>query len=135
MSGGEPKDLSDIVQVACLSEMIKKAKAMGVSKGVGFVFVKHVDFEGGAVKYMVCHQLFTLADNINWFGKAMAVLAAMMASNKDSHLTNSPLQFEAADSGGRAKKVGRRMVFVGFIGGTGEQNLAIADYGLELLLK
>ncbi len=125
-----------------LLEMIKKADEIGVKRGVAVVMVTEKLGAFGEVGSLSVNGKFERRSRgagdpgTNYFGIAMAKLGVMMSTLMDSGtFKNSLKRGEVPYRGGLYKKVGIYHVFIAFSGGTEDQDVEIAQAGVDYHLK
>ncbi len=125
-----------------LLEMIKKAGEIGVKKGVAAIMVTEslhsfLDIWSLAVDGKTERPSRGAGDpGTNYFGIAMSKLAVMMSTFMNSGTFKVSLKRgEVPYRGGLYKKVGIYHVFIAFSGGTEDQDVEIAQAGVDYHLK
>ena len=133
---------SEYVPVLALIGMIKTAEYLGVEKGVAFILAQKKDDESGNVHFRVVNKKIIRLPRIdgsgdkgtNYFGVAMGKLAMMMATEQNSGPMGGSIPTgEMPYRGGLVKFEGRYRIFVGFSGGTEDQDVEIARTGMAML--
>jgi|APSaa5957512622_1039677.scaffolds.fasta_scaffold128182_2 hypothetical protein len=138
---GEPgKSLSK--EEKALREMIHKARDLGLDQGVAFVLV----WGSGCYYPQITFRILKLESHpdlnkkgdtgVNHFGVVMGMLAVMLSTNSDSGLPQRPLKLgESPYEGGILTEYKERTLFVGFDGGTQNQNSIVSFVGTSSLLS
>ena len=131
----------DYIHLTLLA-MVKKAKDLGVKRGMAAIMATE--------NLSVFGELGVLAVNgkierrsrgagdpgTNYFGIVMSKLAVMMSTLTDSGTFKKSLKRgEVPYRGGLYKKVGIYHVFIAFSGGTEDQDVEIAQAGMDHHLK
>lgn len=125
-----------------LLTMNKKAKEIGVKRGVSAVMVTQSLYAFGEVDFLAVDGKIERRSRgagdpgTNYFGIVMAKLAVMMSTFANSGtFVNSIKRGEVPYRGGLYKKVGIYHVFIAFSGGTEDQDVEIAQAGVDYHLK
>ncbi|EKD52720.1 MAG: hypothetical protein ACD_61C00265G0006 [uncultured bacterium] len=134
--------LTEVWQKYALRKMVVHAKSLGLNKGVAFLSVQKKGQKTFVIKFAVVNGIFQRKSRgegdkgTNYFGIAMEKLAVMMANHKNSgYLTgdDEPKNGESRFRGGLVSDIGKYTVYVGFSGGTEDQDVEIATTGLEMM--
>lgn len=125
-----------------LLEMVKKADEIGVLRGVAVVMVTERLGAFGEVGCLSVNGKFERPSRgigdpgTNYFGIAMGKLAVMMSTLMNSGTFKVDLKRgEVPYRGGLYNKVGIYHVFIAFSGGTEDQDVEIAQAGVDYHLK
>ncbi len=137
---GNPFEL-EAMQKFALAVMVKKAKAMGLEKGVAFVCVRERGEGMGKVYFFVVNDVFTREPDpkivgdlgTNYFGIAMMKLAVMMSTNGYSGVNVTIKGGESSYRGGLIRKDDDYTTYMGFSGGTEDQDVEIATSGMIMM--
>ncbi len=137
---------SEYLQNEALETMVQKAMEIGVHRGVAFVLVKSKRAPSGIVQFKVVNNVLVRRARTddsndvgtNYFGIAMEKLAIMMALGIDSGLVKNHIKKgEVPYRGGLIRfedKMGY-VIYVGFSGGTEDQDVEIATIGMQKLFS
>jgi hypothetical protein len=128
--------------------MFHYALEIGVSKGVGFICIQSGVLTFPVITFTAIQghidrdpsPLNQSDRGTNYFGIAMGKLATMLATRQESdHVTRFPKRGEVYLKGGVLTQLlgpgPITMIYSGFSGGTGVQDLEIAQMGMETMLK
>ncbi len=136
---------SEYYQVAILVAMATVAQRMGINKGVAFVMVKSKRDALGNPRYIVVNEVLVrepvgrevemVDPGTNYFGAAMGKLAYMLAKGVDSGTKDQTHKGEMPYRGGLVKEVDDDQIYIGFSGGTENQDVEIAEFGMKMLLS
>ncbi|HCQ31664.1 TPA: hypothetical protein DIU27_04780 [Candidatus Collierbacteria bacterium] len=131
-----PKEDVVTISSVILSEMIQMAKTLGVKKGVAFVSIQKQGDETGFVRYRTINNTIQRCKRnpddraTNYFGVAMEKLAIMMATGLKSGTFKEVKVGETPYRGGLVLVSEKYTVYVGFSGGTEDQDVEIAEQGM-----
>lgn len=135
---------SEDTQIRALTAMTYLAeKKFGLEKGVAFVLVQPVDYDFGEVRFKVVNKTLVRPPRYdgsgdkgtNYFGVAMGKLAMMMATDQNSFAMGGNIPVgEMPYRGGLMRHEGSHRIFIGFSGGTEDQDTEIAIMGMEMLM-
>ena len=126
-----------------LVAMEKEAKIMKLPAGVAFVATQQLNGKMGEVRFLVVKNTLVRMPVVgtegdagtNYFGVAMMKLAVMMAYQVNSGVMRLEVKKgEVSYRGGLMRYFGGLWIYVGFSGGTEEQDVEIAKVGLSVLL-
>lgn len=135
--------LPEFTQIDALTAMTQLAKSLGMEKGVAFVSVQKLGDETSNIRITVVNKTIQRFPDpevagdtgTNYFAIAMAMLAVMMAAKVNSGSLGGQLRRgEVGDRGGLIRILGEYCIYTGFFGGTGDQNVQIADLGMKMML-
>jgi hypothetical protein len=129
-------------RIYAVRAMLLHAKVMGLQKGVAFVCIQKNDGEMGKINYGVVNHTIKREPvdgkkgdiGTNYFGVVMSKLAVMMSLGLDSGMSHDALKYgEVPYRGGLVQEIGDFKVYVGFSGGTEDQDVAIAKSGMLMM--
>jgi len=133
---------SGFIQICALTAMLQVAKNLGVEKGVAFVSVQEKRDDWGEVRFKAVNKTVVRPPRndgsgdkgTSYFGVAMGKLAMMMATEQNSGPMGGSIPTgEMPYRGGLVRLEGRYRIFVGFSGGTEDQDVEIALIGMKML--
>ena len=136
---------SEYIQVAALTAMTHTAMRLGLEKGVAFISVQKARTNIRNLQFAIVKKTFVrnapFEDSIgegdpgtNYFGIAMEKLAAMMGTGyRSGHFEGTLRRGESPYRGGLIRQDGDYMVYVGFSGGTQDQDVEISEFGMKML--
>ncbi|HBC44764.1 MAG: hypothetical protein UX01_C0019G0003 [Candidatus Collierbacteria bacterium GW2011_GWB2_45_17] len=135
---------STFTQNFALIAMVQLAESLDVKKGVAFLLVQERGSDSGEVLFQVVNNVMIRRPSndeflageagTNYFGVAMGKLAVMMDTDANSgSLIFYLRKGETPYRGGLVKFEGRYRIFVGFSGGTEDQDVEIARTGMAML--
>ena len=136
---------SEYMHIGALVAMESVAKNRGVERGVAFILVKPKHESSGEIRFRIVNkemvreplgrEVEAVEAGTNYFGVAMTKLAVMMALDVDSGSVKSHLKKgETPYRGGLIRFIQDYVIYVGFSGGTEDQDVEIAQAGMKMLL-
>lgn len=133
------------VQIEALKAMESYAQRIGVNKGVAFISVQKDDEYMGTLKFLVVNKVMVrepegreveaIEAGTNYFGVAMGKLAYMMSAKNNSGTNKQLHRGEMPYQGGLIEEIGRYFIYVGFSGGTEDQDVDISRVGMAFLFS
>ena len=131
---------NEYIQIGALTAMISIAKRMGIEHGVAFISVQEARTNIRNLQFAIVEGRFQRDSRgegdlgTNHFGIAMEKLAVMMGTGyRSGHLPGSLRKGESAYRGGLLRQEGDYCVYVGFSGGTEDQDVEITESGMKML--
>lgn len=126
-----------------LNTMYLEATRLGIRKGVGLVLVQLVWEDKPTVHFTIVERMERDPNperegdtGTNYLAVAMAKLSEMLSTHTNSGSKIRPVKFgEVGYRGGLFRRVGNTIVCTAFSGGTEDQDVQIAQKGLENLLQ
>jgi len=134
--------LTEVWQKYALRKMVVHAKSLGLTKGVAFLSVQKKGQKILNVKFATVDGVFQRKSyggddrGTNYFGIAMGKLAVMMAYHVNSGFLageEAPKNGESRYRGGLVIDIGKYTIYVGFSGGTEDQDVEIATTGMDMM--
>ena len=137
---GTKKLLEDVA----LGMMESVAERFEIENGVGFVLLLETEaLSYPRIAFFVIGLIERDPDpsrgeddtGTNYFAVAMSKLARMISTEQDSGLSTSPLKYgEVPCRGGLIRVVLKGTILTGFSGGTEDQDVLVAQAGMDILL-